>query len=157
MPANLSPCPCGSGRAYARCCGAFHRGEESAPTAETLMRSRYAAYALGLTDYLLATWSRETRPEERDLAGDALQWIDLEIRATRAGGVADATGEVEFVARAIAGDTLRSLHETSRFVREDGEWRYRDGDLAPDAPVKLGRNAPCPCGSGRKFKRCHGA
>ena len=25
------------------------------------------------------------------------------------------------------------------------------------APAKVGRNDPCPCGSGKKFKRCHGA
>lgn len=38
----------------------------------------------------------------------------------------------------------------------------RERALAPAAPVrrdqpKVGRNDPCPCGSGRKFKQCHGA
>lgn len=150
-------CPCSSHRAYDDCCAPLHHGKTLAPTAEALMRSRYSAYALGLADYLLATWAAATRPEALSLDETASRWIGLEIRATRAGDETDAQGEVEFVARAISGEHLHCLHEVSRFCREDGAWRYLDGDLAPDAPVKLQRNMPCPCGSGRKFKRCHGA
>jgi SEC-C motif-containing protein len=150
-------CPCGSHRAYDDCCAPLHRGRTSAPTAEALMRSRYSAYVLGLADYLLGTWAAATRPDALSLDEAASCWIGLEIRATRAGGETDAQGEVEFVARAISGEHLHRLHEVSRFCREEGGWRYLDGALAPDTPVKLGRNLPCPCGSGRKFKRCHGA
>mgnify|MGYP005749441789 FL=1 len=150
-------CPCGSNRAYDACCAPLHRSEAGAPTAEALMRSRYSAYALGLADYLLATWATATRPGTLSLDEAASRWIGLEIRTTRAGGETDTQGEVEFVARAIGGEQLHRLHEVSRFCREEGAWRYLDGVLAPDAPVKIGRNMPCPCGSGRKFKRCHGA
>jgi SEC-C motif-containing protein len=121
------------------------------------MRSRYSAYALGLADYVRETWADATRPAQLDLDAGAMNWIGLEIRATSRGRQDDESGEVEFIARAISGDHLTTLHETSRFIREAGGWRYLDGDLAPDTPVKLGRNAPCPCGSGKKFKRCHGA
>ncbi len=121
------------------------------------MRSRYSAYALGLADYVRETWAEATRPAQLDLGTGDMAWVGLEIRATSKGGHDDDAGSVEFVARAISGDHLSTLHETSRFIREAGRWRYLDGDLVPATPVKLGRNAPCPCGSGKKFKRCHGA
>ena len=60
----MSACPCGSGRAYAACCGRLHSGAENAASAETLMRSRYSAYVLKLEDYLLATWHPDTRPRQ---------------------------------------------------------------------------------------------
>ena len=154
--ADDAPCPCGSGRPYRDCCGVFHRGDAHAPTAEALMRSRYSAFALGLVDYLRETWASATRPARLDPGTGAMDWIGLEIRTTSKGGRDDEAGTVEFIARAISGDHLSTLHETSRFIREAGCWRYLDGDLAPDTPVKLGRNASCPCGSGKKFKRCHG-
>ena len=121
------------------------------------MRSRYTAYTLGLVDYLLATWAAETRPATLARDDVDLVWVGLAIVGTRGGGGDEAGGEVEFVARALAGDRLTTLHETSRFVRQNGAWRYLDGDLTPETPTRVGRNAPCPCGSGRKFKRCHGA
>ena len=121
------PCACGSGKLYAACCAPLHGGSENAATAEALMRSRYSAYVLGLEDYLLATWHSSTRPLELDLAADTTRWLGLEVRAHL---VADEThATVEFVARyRIAGRGHR-LHETSRFVREDGRWYYVDGDF----------------------------
>jgi SEC-C motif-containing protein len=122
-------CPCGSGRPYAACCGRLHSGTEIAADAESLMRSRYAAYVLRLHEYLLATWHPSTRPAEMDLAGDPKKWLGLEVRRH---AVQDADhASVEFVARyRIAGRGHR-LHELSRFVREDGRWHYVDGEFAP--------------------------
>lgn len=122
------------------------------------MRSRYTAYALGDEAYLLRSWHRSTRPERVDVRA-APRWIGLEIRAAEAGGPSDEHGTVEFVAHFLEGERAGTLHETSRFVREAGEWRYVEGTLHAGTPVpdKVGRNAPCPCGSGRKFKRCCGA
>lgn len=151
------PCPCGSGRPFAECCGTYLAGVP-APTAEALMRSRYTAYALGDAEYLLRTWHRATRPTQIDTTG-APRWSGLEIRAVEGGGPGDERGTVEFVARFVEGGRAGALHETSRFVRQSGEWYYAEGTLhaAPPEPAKVGRNAPCPCGSGRKFKRCCGA
>lgn len=123
-------CPCGLPRAYDDCCGRLHRGEP-APDAETLMRSRYAAYVLGLEDYLLATWHPATRPATLDLSADPRpRWLGLKVlRHTQADGT-HAT--VEFVARyKIAGRGFR-LHEVSRFLIEDGLWYYLDGDVTAD-------------------------
>jgi SEC-C motif domain protein len=120
-----APCPCGSSLPYARCCQRWHDGE-AAPTAEALMRSRYAAYVLGLNDYLLATWHPTTRPTELD--DTPLRWLGLEVRRHTVEDEAHAT--VEFVARYRADGRGHRLHETSRFVREDGRWYYVDGDFS---------------------------
>src|SRR5690606_6815057 len=80
-------CPCGSGRAYDGCCGPLHDGAP-APTAEALMRSRFAAFALGLDAYVLASWHPDTRPASAGL-DPALVWRRLQIVDTVAGQEAD--------------------------------------------------------------------
>ncbi len=117
------------------------------------MRARYSAYVLGETAFLLASWHPSTRPADlQPVAGPA--WCGLQVLSTTAGQASDSEGTVEFVARYREGARLGALHETSRFVREKGRWYYLDGQLHPTAPTKTGRNDPCPCGSGRKFKHC---
>lgn len=119
-------CPCGSGTSYSRCCQPFHLGTP-APTAEALMRSRYAAYVYRLVDYLLATWHPDTRPEVLDLDEDPpTRWLGLEIKHTEQSG---DTAVVEFVARFKVNGKAQRLHERSRFSRSDGRWLYVDGDL----------------------------
>jgi SEC-C motif-containing protein len=94
------------------------------------MRSRYSAYCLGLGDYLLATWHPSTRPAELDLTAPPVpRWLGLTVRQARSTGADSA--EVEFVARYRVGGRGQRLHETSRFVREDGRWHYVDGDIHP--------------------------
>lgn len=128
MPAGAA-CPCGSGRAYAACCGRAHGGQAAA-SAEALMRSRYSAYVLGLEAYLLATWHPTTRPAGLELdAGPAPKWLGLEVK--RQVEIDDCHAAVEFVARYRVAGRGQRLHETSRFVREDGIWFYIDGDLRP--------------------------
>ena len=133
FPDPISPgsaCPCGSGRRYAECCGRWHAGplHLAAPTAEALMRSRYAAFALGLTDYLLATWHPDTRPRWLEPNEPGLRWLGLDVRRCAQQDEDHAT--VEFVARSKLAGRAQRLHETSRFVREDGRWYYLDGDIA---------------------------
>jgi SEC-C motif-containing protein len=122
-------CPCGSGRPYGACCGRWHEGPTrlGAPDAEALMRSRYAAFVLGLHDYLLDTWHPDTRPASIEPDPPGSRWLGLEVRGHARQGEDRAT--VAFVARRrVAGRGLRH-HETSRFVREDGRWRYLDGTV----------------------------
>jgi SEC-C motif-containing protein len=158
-------CPCGSGRELQDCCGPIIDGTPAA-TAEALMRSRYSAYALKKTAHILATHDPATRADvdedgTRDWAARTT-WKALEIVDTKAGGPNDDTGEVEFVAR-FADENGRELthHERSTFVRRDGYWYFVDGVTPKQAPArrteaKVGRNDPCPCGSGKKYKKCHG-
>jgi SEC-C motif-containing protein len=137
-----------------------------APTAEDLMRSRYTAYATGHIDHVVATHDPATRDTvDRDASAawsKQSTWLGLEIVATEAGGADDSTGVVEFVARFSLAGRIQQHHERSRFRKEDGHWYYVDGETMKARPVereaaKVGRNEPCPCGSGKKFKKCHGA
>lgn len=120
------PCPCGSGQAYAACCGRWHAGE-AAPTAEALMRSRYSAYVLGLETYLLDTWHASTRPAALGLAAQSPRPIWLGLSVKRHDNPSADTAVVAFVARLrMGGGSAERMQETSRFVREDGRWFYVD-------------------------------
>lgn len=121
-------CPCGSGLGLAKCCGRHIEGGEPAPTAEALMRSRYAAYALGVERYLLATWHPSTRPPSLDLAAEPHpRWIGLQVKRHHETDAEHAV--VEFVARCKVGGRAHGLHEVSRFVRENGQWFYLAGEV----------------------------
>ena len=149
-------CPCGSGIGYEACCARYHNGL-AALTAETLMRSRYSAYVLKLGTYLRDTWHSAARPVTLSLNNDETRWCGLEIIQCHGGSANDQTGEVEFIARWLAPDgRCGELHERSRFVCEERRWYYVDGELFPATITKVGRNDPCPCGNGRKFKQCCG-
>ena len=92
------------------------------------MRSRYSAYVLGLADYLLQTWAPQTRPAEIAPDPPGLQWLGLEIKASRDIDADHAT--VSFVARSKLGGRALRMQECSRFIRSDaGRWLYLDGDF----------------------------
>jgi SEC-C motif-containing protein len=90
------------------------------------MRSRYAAYVRGDSDYLFRTWHPRTRPTDAAVGGDVV-WKGLEVIDTAAGGIDDDHGEVEFMARYEAAGRPGSMHERSRFERRAGRWFYVDG------------------------------
>ncbi|NJD07983.1 MAG: zinc chelation protein SecC [Methylococcaceae bacterium] len=147
-------CPCGSGLNLAECCGPYLSGTAAAPTPEALMRSRYTAYALGSGDYLIATWHPSTRPAQLGLEPKATRWLKLEI--LEAPPHSEDAGEVDFTADFFAEGSLQTLHETSHFRRESGRWYYLDGKAMWERHKPPGRNDPCWCGSGKKFKKCCG-
>ncbi|MEA3547954.1 MAG: YchJ family metal-binding protein [Thermodesulfobacteriota bacterium] len=151
------PCPCQSGRAFSDCCELLMSGERPAETAKALMRSRYTAYVKGDAEYLIKSWHPSTRPAhiDPDMVPD---WCSLVIKTAIGGGVDDTEGQVEFIATARARNRVVTLHEVSNFAKVDGRWLYVDGDVVErDGTVaKVGRNSPCPCGSGKKFKKCCG-
>ncbi|WP_348765832.1 YchJ family metal-binding protein [uncultured Salinisphaera sp.] len=120
-----------------------------APTPEALMRARYSAYALGNAAYVKTSWHPDTRPQTLDLAGGD-RWLGLNVLSSDAHG---DTGEVHFRATCRNFEGFAVLEERSRFLREHGQWFYLDGDHAVHA-LRPGRNDPCPCNSGRKFKKC---
>jgi SEC-C motif domain protein len=127
VKAAQDPCPCGSTRSYAECCGPWHAGAP-APDAQSLMRSRYSAFVLCNEQYLLATWHPSTRPGALSLNRNQ-KWLGLNIVAASVTGAASA--EVEFVARSrVSNAAAVRQHERSRFVREEGRWFYVDGDLS---------------------------
>lgn len=95
------------------------------------MRSRYSAYALGLTDYLRHSWHPDSCPATLELDPE-LRWFRLQIRNTHAGGLADTEGTVHFIARYRRHGRAGRLEEDSRFVRVDGRWYYLDGAIKQD-------------------------
>jgi SEC-C motif-containing protein len=130
------------------------------------MRSRYSAYALTEVRHIVQT----THPDHRDSLDEqgirawstGAEWLGLEVLATSRGGPGDADGEVEFIARYVEKGETKEYHERAQFENVDGVWYFTDGSLVrPGQYVrpapKIGRNAPCPCGSGKKHKKCCGA
>ena len=140
-------CPCGTGELYGSCCGRHHGAfaesqELTAPTAEALMRSRYTAFALAshgtfaqAEQYLLATWTPETRPRELALDApgqgpdEALDWVRLDIEQVEGGGPFHDDGSVTFTAHFQTPGGTRQQRERSQFVKRGGAWLYRDGDV----------------------------
>ncbi len=163
--AAAGACPCGSGRGYDECCGPAIAGQKPPETAEALLRSRYTAYTRGEVDYILRTHHPRTReevsPEGVRAWATGSQWLGLEILGTAGGGPSDAWGTVRFRVRyRQRGITFEHL-EIARFEREEegGEWRFCAAETPPAVrdQEKVGRNDPCPCGSGKKFKKCCGS
>ncbi len=164
-PSAASPCPCGSGKAFAECCGPILDGTASAKTAEQLMRARYAAYAADDIDFLFRSSGPEVRDEfDRESTrrwAEGSEWTGMEVLDVERGGEDDDEGVVEFVAHYTVQGKAFNHQERSLFRRIDGEWRFIDGKLANSTPIrreapKVGRNDPCPCGSGKKYKKCCG-
>ena len=160
----MTLCPCGSEKDLDGCCGPIIGGAP-APTAEALLRSRYTAFVLGDIGYLADTLSSDIRGDfdqvEAESTAANAKWQGLEVRAITDGGEDDETGSVEFMARFRLRGKQRAHHELANFRREQGRWMCVGGQMDPKGPprqvVKVGRNEPCPCGSGKKYKKCCGA
>ncbi len=162
---NEENCPCNSGKTYGACCGPILDGTARAETAEALMRARYSAYVTEHILFLKNSSIQAVQEEFDEVASQnwsrAAQWHGLEIIRTEKGGKDDATGLVEFRAAYTANNEFCNHHEISTFVKEADGWKFEDGRLVGETPVtrdepKIGRNDPCPCGSGKKYKKCCG-
>jgi SEC-C motif-containing protein len=158
----MKACPCGSSQKFSDCCEPFIKGAKKAPTAEKLMRSRYSAFATGQLDYIEKTHIPSGR-KDLDMEGVTSwatnsEWLGLEIRETEKGLEKDTEGKVEFKCKFIFNGSEQTHHELSTFEKQDGEWFFVDGVMRNNtvrrAEPKVGRNDPCPCGSGKKAKKC---
>ncbi|MGW7480864.1 YchJ family protein [Nonomuraea muscovyensis] len=128
--APAAGCPCGLPAPYPECCGRFHRGQGSAPTAELLMRSRFSAFAVGDEAYLLRTWHPAGRPGRLDL-DPQVRWVRLEILQAGGGSVVHTEGTVRFRAHYVERGRAGQMEEHSRFARVDGRWVYAGALPAP--------------------------
>ncbi|MCB1865930.1 MAG: SEC-C domain-containing protein [Chromatiales bacterium] len=155
-------CPCGSGKTFDACCGPILAGGQAA-TPEALMRARYTAYVR----MQLAFLGDSLHPEHRDdydpdatrRWAEQAEWLGLEVIGSQLRG--DDDGMVEFIARYREKGVPRKYHERAVFKRSDGRWYFVDGRMVSPPTVtretpKVGRNDPCPCGSGKKYKKCCG-
>lgn len=147
-------CYCCSGKTFESCCAPYLQQNATVPTCEALMRSRYSAYCLKNTPYLLATLAPDQ--QQTGLAAEISQFANsvhfckLAINATQ---TQENTGKVDFSAYFISGQKLEVLAEVSHFIYTD-RWYYHSGAVTTFSAAKLSRNEPCPCGSGKKFKQC---
>lgn len=153
-------CPCCSGQPFASCCGPLLDGQP-ATSPEAVMRSRYTAFCLNKVEYLYQTLAHEYRagfdPAEVGAWNAQTRWTGLEVLDASIQGT---QGEVYFRASFVRQGRAQTLVERSRFIVRDGRWYYLDGvhesEPIHDVSTKIGRNTLCPCGSGKKFKKCCG-
>lgn len=157
-------CPCQSGVKYSHCCEPLIKGKKQAETAEQLMRARYTAYTQIQMDFIEQTHDPKTN-QDIDMQGSrewaqTTNWDGLEIIETAQGGVDDEVGTVEFKATFLTEEGPQIHHELSQFHKRDGVWYYSNSSQPSQTVVraspKVGRNDPCPCGSGKKYKKCCG-
>jgi len=140
-------CICGLDKDFEKCCGAIISSKKEALTPEELMRSRYSAYVQGDGNYLVKSATSSYKDEDIKEIEDfskSVKWLKLDVLFSE-GDV------VEFKAYYKDTNGLNILHEKSKFVKENNIWKYKDGELYN---TKIQRNEPCPCGSGKKFKKC---
>lgn len=161
----MESCPCASGREYDLCCGAIIDGTRDAPSAEALMRSRYSAFVKGKLDHLRESLHPDSRHDYDPLStqkwSEQSEWEKLDV-LNSCGGENDDAGVVEFVATYRQKGAWLVHHELAEFRRLQGRWYYVDGKLVSPGTVRNkgprpGRNDPCPCGSGKKHKKCCGS
>ncbi len=171
-------CPCQSNLEFKNCCGPYLAKEKLPPTAEALMRSRYTAYTKADMEYLKNTLAPESRHDFDVKASEKwakeATWLGLEILSTKDGKQEDKRGVVDFMVKFKQDDQVLEHHEVAKFRRApDGQWFFVDGDAhthkegethahhkkqetVVNTGPKIGRNDPCSCGSGKKFKKCCG-
>src|SRR5689334_19904250 len=163
MAENNQTCPCGSGSLFADCCEPIMNGTRQSETAEQLMRARYTAFVTGAIDFIVSSTHSQTQKDiDLDFVRDWSQtseWHGLQLLETKQ--VNDNRALVSFEAHYAKDGKEHTHREKSLFEREEGEWRFVTGDELKNPTVRYetpppGRNDPCPCGSGKKYKKCHG-
>ncbi len=158
----MTLCPCGSKKTYENCCGLYIEKAQVPETPEQLMRSRYTAYSLAKIDYIKQTMKGKALIGFDELNAKRwaqnVTWLGLEVIQTPS--VSGNIGFVEFAARFLENNRIKTIHERSEFHKEDGYWFYISGSIPQSSSplikkTEVARNNPCPCGSGKKFKNCH--
>lgn len=156
------PCYCYSEKAFSDCCEVFLNKTKFPETPEQLMRSRFSAFVLKQIPYIESTMRGKALQradlQQTQLWIEQVHWKNLTIINSE---ITDQTnGTVHFVAEYEEQNQPRVLEEISQFKKIDGRWYYVQGKHVQQPNVsrspKVGRNEPCPCASGKKFKQCCG-
>ncbi len=162
---GLDLCSCDTKKPYSECCEPVIRGLKIPEYAADVMRARYTAFVRHEIDFIMNSLSparqKDTDRQTTEDWSKNTQWEGLEIVATEKGGPGDEAGQVEFIAKFREQEKAGQHHELATFHKLNGTWVFEDGRVPPVRTVKLegpkiGRNDPCPCGSGKKYKKCHG-
>lgn len=157
---SASPCPCGTDRSFGECCEPIILGTSLASDAEALLRSRFTAHVVNDTRYLDSTYLPTSKlPPSGDTVPEETKWLKLDIRQYDENIHPDVS-HIDFVAHFTEKGEPGVMHEKSEFKKIDGAWIFTRVLRRGPAPVvnapKVGRNDPCPCGSGKKYKKCCG-
>lgn len=154
---KIVDCPCGSQNNYSSCCELYLSGKQCPATPEALMRSRYTAYYMDNMDYIQASMRGKALIGFGAVDAKRVSWLKLEVLNTSLD--TPRKGFVEFVATFVDNHILKSMHEKSEFIREEGRWYYVDGvqssSIETSSKRPISRNSLCPCGGLRKYKNCH--
>ncbi|MBP9849825.1 MAG: YchJ family metal-binding protein [Flavobacterium sp.] len=123
----MSGCYCGNNVSFQNCCEPYIKGIKNTPTAETLMRSRYSAFATGAADYLVNTThiSKRRFHNKKDILdwSQANKWLKLEV-------LASTENTVTFKAYYLDENLKAQVHyEHSTFKLENEKWFYVDGEF----------------------------
>jgi len=159
----MSLCPCGSGLEYSECCEPYIKGEKDIETAEALLRARYSAHALSEVEFIYNSVHADKK-NEHSIKGiekwaSESKWLGLNILNTEKGQPDDNEGIIEFQVKYNYKFETFNHHEISYFKKDEGKWFFYDGEPVKPKQIKreepkVGRNDPCPCGSGKKYKKC---
>ena len=164
MSTDKDLCPCGSGKTYGECCEPIIKRTMKAPSAEACMRARYTSYVKHEIDYIVDSCVREEGIAEIDKEAteqwsNESTWNGLRILRTEK-GKKENEAIVEFEADYNLHNMHDVHHEIAAFKLVDDDWKYVAGNIIPTTVKrvgkKIGRNEPCPCGSGKKYKNCCG-
>ncbi|EKD27743.1 MAG: hypothetical protein ACD_79C00596G0002 [uncultured bacterium] len=159
----MSNCPCGSEKEYTVCCEPLINGSRKALTAKELMCARYSAFAKGEVDFIMQTIIPQKQKDyDKNQVKDwslHSEWQKLEIVETEKGQENDSEGIVEFIAHYKTKKDEVKHHEIAFFKKEKDIWYFFDGKYPKQEQFirndpKIGRNDPCVCGSGKKYKKC---
>lgn len=162
----MEQCPCGSAKTYEQCCEPYHTKDQHPATAQDLMRARYSAFVKNQIKFIAETHVPGTKDFDVNEAQEwatTSTWKGLEVISSKQGQPGHKQGTVEF--KALYADQKGNdylHHEIATFKNIEDKWYYEDGQIVGTGPItrsapKVGRNEPCPCGSGKKFKKCCGA
>lgn len=162
-------CPCNQEIEFSKCCEPFINGDKVPVTAEELLRSRYTAFTLANMDYIQKTHDPKTRHQSDMNANkewaESVEWKGLEILGIDGGGPRDQEAHLEFKCYFEDSDGDEQIHhEVSEFRKKQGKWFFHEATHLNEGEEpyvreepKVGRNDPCVCGSGKKYKKCCGA
>ncbi len=158
-------CPCCSGQDYINCCQDIVAGTKLAATPLELMRSRYTAHAVKNMEHILRTMRGKPlrlfdEEKTREEWFEQCIWNRLEIIDAPEVSKDDKQGIVEFKAYYTFEGAEHVMHERSKFSKEQNQWFYvarQNKSANVESASKVGRNDPCVCGSGSKYKKCCGS
>lgn len=161
-----SLCPCGKGENFENCCEPYLTGKKYAEDAVTLLRSRYTAFVAANIDYVLETHHPDTMEsidrESTEAWAKESAWLGLEILEESLPVESKDTHAIKFIAKYLEKGKFKHHDEIALFKKDHEQWKFYDAIEDKKEPYTnphkdIGRNDPCHCGSGKKFKKCHGA